>query len=89
MSADDSEPSQSSSPDINVESDGEGSQNSDEGEDTELGLKSLLNETSNSSNEGDNKTDNNDLINDAAAIAESIQPKGNTLSSTSVSTFKE
>ncbi|KAJ8986037.1 hypothetical protein NQ317_013922 [Molorchus minor] len=33
------------------------------------------------------KTDkNDDLINDAAAIAESIQPKGNTLSSTNVST---
>ncbi|XP_049823552.1 helicase domino isoform X3 [Aethina tumida] len=39
-------------------------------------------------NEGETtKTDkNDDLINDAAAIAESIQPKGNTLSSTSVST---
>ncbi|CAH0554967.1 unnamed protein product [Brassicogethes aeneus] len=39
-------------------------------------------------NEGEaTKTEkNDDLINDAAAIAESIQPKGNTLSSTSVST---
>lgn len=33
----------------------------------------------------DAETENDDLINDAAAIAESIQPKGNTLSSTSVS----
>ncbi|KAJ8964538.1 hypothetical protein NQ314_004833 [Rhamnusium bicolor] len=32
------------------------------------------------------KDKNDDLINDAAAIAESIQPKGNTLSSTNVST---
>uniref|UniRef100_V5GTL6 Helicase domino n=1 Tax=Anoplophora glabripennis TaxID=217634 RepID=V5GTL6_ANOGL len=32
------------------------------------------------------KVENDDLINDAAAIAESIQPKGNTLSSTNVST---
>lgn len=49
---------------------------------TEIGLKSLLDD----SKEGEEiKTDNNDLINDAAAIAESIQPKGNTLSSTSVS----
>lgn len=50
----------------------------------DVGLKSLLDD---SQSEGeDTKTDkNNDLINDAAAIAESIQPKGNTLSSTSVS----
>lgn len=32
------------------------------------------------------KADKDDLINDAAAIAESIQPKGNTLSSTNVVT---
>ena len=52
-----------------------------------VGLKSLiLDENMDSLNEGEEKkTDNNDLINDAAAIAESIQPKGNTLSSTSVS----
>lgn len=47
----------------------------------EVGLKSLLDD---SQNEGDTKTENQDLIDDAAAIAESIQPKGNTLSSTSV-----
>lgn len=52
----------------------------DDSQESEVGLKSLL-------DEGEiTKTDkNNDLINDAAAIAESIQPKGNTLSSTSVS----
>lgn len=32
------------------------------------------------------QADEDDLINDAAAIAESIQPKGNTLSSTNVVT---
>lgn len=32
------------------------------------------------------QADKDDLINDAAAIAESIQPKGNTLSSTNVVT---
>ncbi|CAG9834785.1 unnamed protein product [Diabrotica balteata] len=42
-----------------------------------------------SQKEGETKTEQDtkdDLINDAAAIAESIQPKGNTLSSTNVST---
>lgn len=59
----------------------------DESQESEVGLKSLLDD---SHGEGeDTKTDkNNDLINDAAAIAESIQPKGNTLSSTSVSKQK-
>ncbi|XP_060528585.1 helicase domino isoform X2 [Cylas formicarius] len=47
-------------------------------------LKHLVNE-----DDGETKTDDekkDDIINDAAAIAESIQPKGNTLSSTQVST---
>lgn len=43
----------------------------------EIGLKSLLSEK---------VEDNDELLNDAAAIAESIQPKGNTLSSTQVVT---
>nr|CAI5848376.1 unnamed protein product [Callosobruchus analis] len=62
---------------------GEETQTSQEGEDE---LKMLLAEDSH--NEGETtKTDKkDDLINDAAAIAESIQPKGNTLSSTNVST---
>lgn len=56
----------------------------DESQDGEVGLKSLLDDSHGLGE--DTKTDkNNDLINDAAAIAESIQPKGNTLSSTSVS----
>lgn len=54
---------------------------------SDVGLKSLLDDSSSVQNEGEIKTDNQDLIDDAAAIAESIQPKGNTLSSTSVSWF--
>lgn len=59
----------------------------DDSQESEVGLKSLLDDEDESHAAGeDTKTDkNNDLINDAAAIAESIQPKGNTLSSTSVS----
>lgn len=50
----------------------------------EIGLKSLLDD---SALPGEKKTDDDgDLINDVAAIAESIQPKGNTLSSTDVVT---
>lgn len=50
------------------------------------GLKMLLDDTL---KEGERQTEDkkDDYLNDAAAIAESIQPKGNTLSSTSVSTF--
>ncbi|XP_022917364.2 helicase domino isoform X2 [Onthophagus taurus] len=65
---------------------------SEHDEEDEVGLKLLLDDDemtveSQKDDEGeDKKTDNNDLINDAAAIAESIQPKGNTLSSTSVVT---
>lgn len=59
----------------------------EESQDSEVGLKSLLDDSQYGGEE--TKTDkNNDLINDAAAIAESIQPKGNTLSSTSVSCLK-
>lgn len=88
VSEDEYEPSdestRSSDEDDEVEeevSDMEASENESQGED--LGLKSLLED---SHTEGEEtKTDkNNDLINDAAAIAESIQPKGNTLSSTNV-----
>lgn len=60
----------------------------DESQESEVGLKSLLDDSHAAEGE-ETKTDkNNDLINDAAAIAESIQPKGNTLSSTSVSKRK-
>lgn len=61
---------------------------SDDDKENEMGLQSLL-EDSNTSQivdgEDNQKTENDDdLINDAAKIAESLQPKGNTLSSTSV-----
>ncbi|XP_044733035.1 helicase domino isoform X2 [Chrysoperla carnea] len=49
-----------------------------------LGLKSLLDDTS--KEDGDKAENKDNLFNDVAAIAESIQPKGNTLSSTSVVT---
>lgn len=49
----------------------------------ELGLKGLLDEQQGNT---ENSCDKDDLIDDVAAIAESIQPKGNTLSSTSVVT---
>lgn len=65
-------------------------QESEEDED-KLGLKMLLEDeqNSNSNSNGSDKKDNNDddhLINDVAALAESIQPKGNTLNTTSVVT---
>ncbi|KAF5308527.1 hypothetical protein FQR65_LT06192 [Abscondita terminalis] len=91
--------SESDSDDSDSNHDGDGEDSSDdEGSDVnmsfsesecqndEVGLKSLLDESGSSQIEGDLKTDNQDLIDDAAAIAESIQPKGNTLSSTSVAT---
>lgn len=56
-----------------------------ENDEDDIGLKSLLLEEDSHIEGETTKTDqDNDLINDAAAIAESIQPKGNTLSSTSV-----
>lgn len=75
---DDSVTSQTSEEDVDM---------SEDDNETEVGLKLLLEDSNASQNGGDNqKTENNDdLINDAAKIAESLQPKGNTLSSTSVS----
>lgn len=61
------------------------SEEEDESQESDVGLKSLLDD-SHAEGEGTKTDKNNDLINDAAAIAESIQPKGNTLSSTSVVT---
>lgn len=90
MSEEDSQ-SGSQSPDIDVESEGDSSGSSEEEDEEgskEFGLRSLLDDSGDSTSEGDSKTDNDALINDAAAIAESIQPKGNTLSSTSVSNCK-
>ncbi|XP_053674373.1 helicase domino [Anopheles nili] len=55
-----------------------------------IGLKNLLDDEAVSSGmpsvNAKSQSEKDDMINDAAAIAESIQPKGNTLSSTSVVT---
>ncbi|XP_058066416.1 helicase domino [Anopheles bellator] len=48
-----------------------------------IGLKNLLDDGTSSAK---TQSEKDDMLNDAAAIAESIQPKGNTLSSTSVVT---
>jgi E1A-binding protein p400 len=70
-----------------------GSDSSEYDNDDEISLKNLLDlENSATSNKdpststAQQNSDKDDLINDAAAIAESLQPKGNTLSSTSVVT---
>ncbi|XP_065370564.1 helicase domino [Calliphora vicina] len=58
-------------------------ENAEETEENEqdAGLKSLLEDSSNVNN-----SSKDDMIKDAAALAESLQPKGNTLSSTNVVT---
>ncbi|GLH07367.1 Uncharacterized protein GBIM_12836 [Gryllus bimaculatus] len=69
--------------------DGEGTDAEDEKscEESEVGLKSLLDDTSTSVNEQNEKNAAaGKEITDVAALAESIQPKGNTLSSTNVVT---
>ncbi|XP_044753468.1 helicase domino [Coccinella septempunctata] len=78
--------SESSSEDEESEKETEDSEdevNASEDEKSQAGLELLLDD---SKVREDKQTENDDLINDAAAIAESIQPKGNTLSSTNVST---
>ena len=56
-------------------------------DETDVGLKSLLEDLSSEKPEGDDKvsSDNHNEMDDVAALAESIQPKGNTLLTTSVS----
>ncbi|XP_055613145.1 helicase domino isoform X2 [Uranotaenia lowii] len=82
----DDESSPSSSEEASEDDDG-ASSSADEDMETEnqnegVGLKSLLDdEMANKS-----QSEKDEMLNDAAAIAESIQPKGNTLSSTSVVT---
>ncbi|KNC26620.1 Helicase domino, partial [Lucilia cuprina] len=58
-------------------------ENAEETEENEqdAGLKSLLEDSTNANN-----SSKDDMIKDAAALAESLQPKGNTLSSTNVVT---
>ncbi|XP_054090786.1 helicase domino isoform X1 [Zeugodacus cucurbitae] len=70
--------SESGGEDSNDEAEAHTSNDESEENEQEDGLKSLLEDT-----EGNSK---DDMIKDAAALAESIQPKGNTLSSTNVVT---
>lgn len=56
--------------------------NDTEENEKEAGLKSLLEDSSNANT----SSSKDDMIKDAAALAESLQPKGNTLSSTNVVT---
>ncbi|GLV35974.1 domino [Carabus blaptoides fortunei] len=69
-------------------SDVEVKQESEDEEEDKLGLKMLVEDEDDSNESEKPKTEGDDdhLINDVAALAESIQPKGNTLSSTSVVT---
>uniref|UniRef100_A0A4Y0BL68 Helicase domino n=1 Tax=Anopheles funestus TaxID=62324 RepID=A0A4Y0BL68_ANOFN len=76
------------------EEDSDDSEGAMEAEEETFGLKNLLDDESGSAAvtasgsgaSGKSQSDKDDMLNDAAAIAESIQPKGNTLSSTSVVT---
>ena len=65
------------------EEEDENEEEADETEDNEqdAGLKSLIEDSSTANN-----SSKDDMIKDAAALAESLQPKGNTLSSTNVVT---
>lgn len=54
----------------------------DDKDEEDVGLKNLLDDEM----AGKSQSEKDEILNDAAAIAESIQPKGNTLSSTSVVT---
>lgn len=71
---------------MEVDSDDQTEESIDENDETEdVGLKNLLDDQQASN--ADNNCDNGDaLLNNVAALAQSIQPKGNTLSSTSVVT---
>lgn len=91
QSIEDSDDSESSGEEEDEQSEESTDENSEEDEilkeDDKLGLKMLVeDEATKDSNSSDKKPEDDDLINDVAALAESIQPKGNTLSSTSVVT---
>lgn len=88
-----SEDLESEKEDEDKESSNEETENENEGDDEtkageEEGLKMLLDDTL-KEGESQDVDKKDDFLNDAAAIAESIQPKGNTLSSTNVSTLHE
>lgn len=79
-----SESSNNEDSDEDMESEEEESDEDDEVEEEKVGLKTLLEDEN--KKEGNQEDEGENLINDVAAIAESIQPKGNTLSSTNVVT---
>lgn len=87
-SDDDTETEENSGSDTEMDADSQESGGEGEESKEEIGLQSLLDDSAREGCEGDSeKCEKNDnLINDVAALAESIQPKGNTLSSTSVVT---
>ncbi|XP_065077199.1 helicase domino isoform X2 [Ochlerotatus camptorhynchus] len=78
-----SEPSEEDSDDEELSpSDEDMDEQQENDEDEDIGLKNLLDDEM----AGKSQSEKDEILNDAAAIAESIQPKGNTLSSTSVVT---
>lgn len=83
-STSENESSNNEDSDEDMESEEEESDEDDEVEEEKVGLKTLLEDEN--KKEGNQEDEGENLINDVAAIAESIQPKGNTLSSTNVVT---
>lgn len=76
---DESEEDDSDDEDEEEESEDENEVDNNEDQEQDAGLKDLLEDSSNANSK-------DDMIKDAAALAESLQPKGNTLSSTNVVT---
>lgn len=70
-----------------MEEDSETEESIDENKETEdVSLKLLLDDQASSAGGAENCDNGDALLNNVAALAQSIQPKGNTLSSTSVVT---
>lgn len=69
---------------MEVDSDDDEEESIDENKDQEVGLNHLLDDQQSTS--ADNCDNGDAILNNVAALAQSIQPKGNTLSSTSVVT---
>lgn len=81
-----SEESEDESMEVDSDEDDEtADQGMNETKDTEVGLENLLDDQAGTSS-GENCDNGDALLNNVAALAQSIQPKGNTLSSTQVVT---
>lgn len=81
MDSDEEENSESEDEQMEVDSDDQSEESNHQNKEPEdIGLENLLDDQQSSSDNGDA------LLNNVAALAQSIQPKGNTLSSTSVVT---